>query len=128
MEELLSNTKINIEKRKPIWIALSDFYLDTELQDYDFKHIASKIKESPYSLEEVKQIHKEEVFPVLYWNLLSVAGVWSGFQEEWLVMEITKKLQKKTRFSNFLMNLKYKGLKWMYADYWKELEKAYRKL
>ena len=115
--------EINIEERKPIWIALSNFYLDTELQDLDFKHIALKIKESPYSLEEVKKINKKEVFPVLYINLLSVAGVWSGFQEEWLVDEITKKNQKRTRFRHNLDRLNYFFFKGMNKGYWKKLEK-----
>lgn len=118
----------DIEKRKPIWIALSDFYLYNELQDLDFKHIASKIKESPFTFEKVKQIDKEEIFPVLHFNLLDVAGVWSGFQEEWLVSEIAKKLQKRTWYSSFIIKIKYAKLKWMYSDSWEKLEAAYQKI
>jgi hypothetical protein len=62
---------VNIEQRKPIWIALSEFYLDTELGDSDFRQIPFTILESPYSLDEVKTINKYEVFPVLQSNLLS---------------------------------------------------------
>jgi len=120
--------EVNLEERKPIWIALSDFYIDNELQDYDFKSIALKIWESPYSIEEVKRINKEEVFPVLYTNLLDVAGVWSGFQEEWLLQEISKNLYKRNRFKRFIRTITYKRLKWMYADYWKKLEEAYKNL
>ena len=45
-----------IEHRKPIWNVFSEFYLDTELQESDFRHIAFKIIESPYSFEKVKEI------------------------------------------------------------------------
>jgi len=42
----------NIEHRKPIWIALSEFYLDTELEDSDFERIALIIIDSPYTFKE----------------------------------------------------------------------------
>lgn len=118
---------LNIEERKPIWIALSDFYLDTELQDYDIKHIATAIRESPYTLEEVKEIDKQEIFPVLYSNLLYAAGAWTGFQEEWLIDKITEAINSSNRYRDFFLRIKYARLKWMYTDYWKKLEAEYRK-
>lgn len=118
---------MNLSERKPIWVALSNFYLDKELQNHDFKFIATKIKESPYSFDEVKQIDKQEVFPVLHLNLLSVAGVWNGFDEDWLISEITKKLQKSSWFKAFMLKVKYARLKGMYADYWEKLEEAFQK-
>ncbi|MFK7811757.1 MAG: hypothetical protein AB8B59_04630 [Maribacter sp.] len=124
----IQNKNFDIEKRKPIWIALSSFYLDNQLQDYEFENFAKKIKESPYSLEEVKQIDKEEVFPVLYSNLLYLVGVWSGFEEEWLLKEIIKKLHKRNRFNSFILRIKYARLKWMYKDYWEKLEKVFQEL
>ncbi len=117
--------QLNIEERKPIWKALSDLYLDNELQDYDFRHMASVIVKSPYSLEEVKQINRNEVFPVLHTNLLSVAGEWAGFDEEWLVSEITKSIKKRNLFSKLKTRLSYKTFKWMTDDYWEKLEKVY---
>lgn len=123
-----THKKINIEQRKPIWIALSGLYVDTELKDHDFKYIAVKIKESPYTIEQARQIDKKEVFPVLYPNLLAVTGVWSGFEEQWLISEISKTIRKRTWFSSFKVKLKYLKLKWMYASYWERLEKAYKKL
>lgn len=122
------DTNFSIEERKPIWIALSRFYLDNELQDHDFKYIASKINESPYSFSEVKQIDKEEVFPVLYSNLLHLTGVWSGFEDDWLIIEIDKKLKKRNAFNQCANAWKYCGVKWMYSKYWKKLNTAYQSL
>jgi len=119
--------EINIEERKPIWIALSDFYVDTELQDSDYKHIASIFKKSPYSLKEIKQIDKEEVFPILHHNLLAVAGIWTGFQEEWLVNKITKKIQNRTAFSRLINRIVYWFFKSM-KEPWGKLEQAYQNL
>jgi len=66
---------ITPEDRKPIWILLSELYLDIEFEEYYFKQLAQKISESPYSLNQVKKIKKKEVFPLLFPSLLSVAGV-----------------------------------------------------
>ncbi len=119
---------INIEERKPIWIALSVFYLDTQLQKSDFKHIALKIIESPYSFEEVIQINKHEVFPILYSNLLSVSGEWSGFDEEWLIESIVSSLNNRSTIKKLAIEGLYVVFKGMCKGYWEELENSYNQL
>lgn len=118
--------RINIEERKPVWIALSGFYLDTELQEADFRHIVSVIMQSPYSFDEVKQINKYEVFPVLQFNLLSPAGEWLGFDEEELANAITSALAGRTVFGKIKVEGLYVVFKWMCAGYWKKLEQIYK--
>jgi hypothetical protein len=119
---------LNIEERKPIWLALAGFYLDTELQESDFKHIANTIMESPYSLEKVKEINKYEIFPVLQPNLLSVAGEWAAFDEAWLINSIQESLSKRNTIKKIVIEGLYLILKWMCADYWEKLEKVYNEL
>ena len=119
---------IDLEARKSVWIALSDFYLDTEMQDYTFQHIARTIRASPYSLGEARQINQYEVFPVLYSNLLSVAGVWGGFNETWLIGEITASLNKRGRFRSLRNRITYALHQWMIQEAWKELERTYHAL
>ncbi len=114
--------------RIPIWIALSDFYLDTELQDHDFSHIASIIKKSPYSLAEIKQINREDVFPILYSNLLYEAGNWSGFQEEWLVGKIQKRIQNRTSIRRISDSIKYWCFRGMNKEYWTKLEEKIKEV
>jgi hypothetical protein len=116
---------VNIEQRKPIWMALSEFYLDTELQDSDFRHIAFTILDSPYSLDEVKTINKYEVFPILQANLLSSAGEWAGFDEEWLVEKILYLIEKKSKIGRIATEVTYPMFKWMCKNYWKKLETIY---
>tara|TARA_R110002020_G_scaffold360232_1_gene572878 strand:- start:25 stop:789 length:765 start_codon:yes stop_codon:yes gene_type:complete len=122
------NETLNIEERKPIWIALSDFYLDTELQESDIRHIAFKIIESPYSFEKVKEINKYEIFPVLQPNLMSVAGEWAGFNEEWLINRIQESLSKRNTVKKIGIKGSYLTFKWMFKDYWEKLEKVYTEL
>jgi len=115
----------NIEERKPIWNALSDFYLDTELDDAALRHIAFTIIDSPYTFDEVKRINKYEVFPILQPNLLSPAGVWAGFDEEWLIEKITTRLNSKNLLSDAGVEVSYQTFKWMCKRYWQRLEKIY---
>jgi hypothetical protein len=117
---------INIEQRKPIWIALSEFYLDTELQDADFRQIAFTILESPYSLDQIKTINKYEVFPILQANLLSPAGEWAGFDEKMLVEKIVYLIEKNSKISRLTTEVTYPMFKWMCKDYWKKLEIIYK--
>lgn len=88
MEKSLSSQEL--QSRAPVWEALADFWLDTELVDFEFEHIARVIAESPYSMDEVRDIHDYEVAPAVSANLASVAGEWAGFYSEWLISECRK--------------------------------------
>jgi hypothetical protein len=75
-------------RRLKVWRALSDLFLDSEIDDATFDHIARTILETGYSPKEIHGILWGEVFPVLEGNLRSVAGVWAGWSEEWLIEHI----------------------------------------
>jgi len=97
---------MDLSKRKQIWIALSTFYLDIELQEFQYHHIATVCRKLHFSYKEVQEIDRTEVFPTLYKNLLAITGVWDAFDEEWLIEHCTKNYQKKSarffQFKNFL--------------------------
>ncbi len=84
-----------IDRRKPVWSALSYFYLDTELSKEGISRIAKVFIDSKYSMEELKEINYSEVGPIVYTNLYSTAGVWNGFNEVWLYEQIIGRLNKK---------------------------------
>lgn len=113
-----------IEQRKLVWLTLSEFYLDTELSTHDFERLAEIFKRSGLGLEEIRAIDLYEVFPVLQPNLLSVAGEWAGFEEDWLFAECQKRRNKRKNLiyrmrCSFFNRIYY----WMRRDYWQELEK-----
>jgi hypothetical protein len=94
-----------IERRKPVWIALSDLWLDTELTEDDLRRIAEVMRRSGYKVEELREIYLFEVAPVVFPNLLSVAGEWAGFDEEWLVQEVTKQARRRSPVLRMLVKL-----------------------
>lgn len=76
------------EDRLKIFLSLSDLFLDTEIEDYVFKNIARTVSECGLSLSEAEEILWYEVYPVLEGNLRSVAGVWEGWSDSWLVQNL----------------------------------------
>ena len=107
-----------IERRKPVWLAISEFYLDTELSNTDLIRISEIFKKSGYSEIEIKEIDFYEVYPIVGSNLLSIAGVWEGFDEEWLFNEILSKRVNKKRTKGIFYFFRKKWLGWMTKQYW----------
>lgn len=88
---------IEIAHRKPVWTALSDLWLDTEMDDGWLSRIARVMHESSYAVGELRHIYLCEVAPVVYRNLLIPAGEWAGFDEAGLHSEILESLQERNR-------------------------------
>lgn len=96
---MTANRQTNeVDLRMPVWVALSELFLDTELQEEDHQRIARVLAASQYSEKKLDEILRFEVTPVLKWNLLSVAGEWAGFHEEWLREELVPKIDKRPLF------------------------------
>ena len=70
--------------REDVWLALSELWLDNQLQDSSHRHIARVLLASGLPVEELRLIYLEEVAPLLWLNHWGVAGVWEGFDPLWL--------------------------------------------
>lgn len=86
----------DVERRRPVWDALSSFFLDTELDDEQHRHIAQAIVTSGYSPSEIQTILWEEVYPVVECNLRSFAGEWAGFDLDWMQQQILSGPRRRT--------------------------------
>jgi hypothetical protein len=56
---------------------------------------------SDLSIEQLRQVYLVEVAPVVSPNLLTVAGEWAGFDEEWLCSQIVRNLRDRPRRTRF---------------------------
>ncbi len=81
-----------INQRMPIWCALSDLFLDTEMQTCGHRHIAKVIAQSGYSSKEVETILRNEVAPVFHVNLWSIAGEWTSWAESDVEVMVVERL------------------------------------
>ena len=74
-------------------MGFSELYLDTDPAPA-YESLARILAASPYPLGELRRILLEEVHPVLRGNLLSSAGVWNGFDPDWLCARIAARLAR----------------------------------
>jgi len=122
----LKEREDKINQHLPIWIALSAFYLDTELDNTELDRITSVFFQSKLTLNQIKEIDLFEVFPTLQSNLSSVAGNWAGFDQKQLISACTKTLDKRDNFL-FENRVRLRNIFSfpMRRDYWKTVEQKY---
>ena len=109
-----------LARKKPVWVAISKFYLDTELGDDEITDISKTFHQSGYSIEELREINYEEVGPIVSPNLFSIAGVWTEFDEEWLTEKIIERISKGK--SNAIFRKLYRRqLDRMTDRYWRKI-------
>jgi hypothetical protein len=104
----------NAPARTPVWVALSTLYLDTELLDDDYRHIAGVAHKAGLSWAEVERINQDEVAPVVVYNLFSIAGEWAGFDEESFVAAIISRRKLPTLLGSRRLWVRF--IRWMLAD------------
>ena len=95
----MSLSGAELRRRRPLWVALSELFLDQETDEYTLRHIARIVAASGYSDQEVRDIYWHEVAPLLAGNMLVVAGVWDGFDKDWLCAQAARNAARRPRFS-----------------------------
>lgn len=78
------STEEQILERMPVWDALSELFLDDKLSQEDCQRMASVLARSRYSVEALQEILRHEVYPACSLNLISVAGAWGAWGEDWI--------------------------------------------
>lgn len=107
------------------WLALSELYLDTELTDRDVGYLVERLRATGFTLAELVRIDEREVAPVLAGNLVSVAGVWSGFRERELIANIEQRLEDVGPLGRVIDVLLRPYRRWLTATQWQRLRVAW---
>jgi hypothetical protein len=108
-------TANDLPARLPVWSALADFYLDTDVDSF-YPSAAAVIARSPYSMGEIRYILFEEVHPAVICNLSSLAGEWLGFDEDWLKDRIL--MLHRSPWRRWTESLRWREIR---RDLWQEL-------
>lgn len=95
-------SEAEIKRRLPAWVAMSDTFLDTELSEGSYRRIASVIVASGISRDEAVTIYREDVVPAFAINLLSTAGEWTGWPDDYVRERVLK--ARRSRVSSALLN------------------------
>jgi hypothetical protein len=93
--------------REDVWLALSELWLDTELMATDLRHISARLRNSGLSRDELQAIWLYEVAPLLWLNHWAVAGVWDGFEPQWLLAGC-----RRNQHASWWHRLKCRLLRW----------------
>ena len=86
----LELTPEEIARRKPLWCAMSELYLDTETQPSTLRYIVRVIREAGYTDEEVYKIFCDDVTPVFGGNAMQVAGDWVPWGDEYVEKSVLR--------------------------------------
>lgn len=70
------------DRRRLARRAISELFLDTQLDDGDFSRLRDMLVESRLSVHELDYIYYDELAPILYRNVNTPSGVWSGFDQD----------------------------------------------
>ena len=82
------------ERLRTARAALSELFLDTELDERRFARLARTLRATGLELETLDHIFHEELEPLLSGNLRTPAGAWAGFDLEWLEIEVQKRRRR----------------------------------
>lgn len=118
MTDSLSDEEI--QNRIPVWCALAQLFLDTELHPADFARIAAVIFQAGLSAEEAEKILNQEVAPAFTSNLLNVAGEWAGWSDEFIKERVLAHLKAKTA-QRAIAKIRARGHRSLYMGAWKEV-------
>ncbi len=114
-------TTTDLPARKPVWSMLQMFYMDTDPWVL-MQRIVQVCGDSPYTVEELREILFKEILPACRWNIHPFAPEWAGYPIDWL----SKRIMKKHRHG------RWRPLLFGYASalvWWRRLEprvRAYR--
>jgi hypothetical protein len=88
----------DIEGARPLaWQALSNLFLDMELDDQDIATIATRLRSTGFTARELERIYEDEVAPACYRNLSALpGGEWSGFDATWLAEAIWRSQRRQS--------------------------------
>ncbi len=103
-------THDDLERRRPLWDAMSDLFLDTEVR-WSLPRLAKRCVESGYDAEALERIFWVEVFPEGIGNLTQVAG-------EWAALSIDEAALIKRANEGSVPWLKRRAFGWMVAKEW----------
>jgi hypothetical protein len=108
-----------IERRLPVWCALSDLFLDNWFDPPYYEKIAATLRASGYTRKELRSIFFDEVTPGFAFNLLSIAGEWAGWDAQFVRDQMIVTLGKGSGVQRWLG-------RWLFRTYatkeWAKLE------
>ncbi|NBW07666.1 MAG: hypothetical protein EBR82_06535 [Caulobacteraceae bacterium] len=77
-----------LERRGPLWAALADLFLDTEMDASHYRAIRDAARSGGFDTAQVRTILLDEVLPMFAFNAIDIAGEWAGFDPDWAAARV----------------------------------------
>jgi len=122
MERVTELSDEELERYVPVWCALAQLFLDTELQPADFARIAAAISKAGASVEEAEEILERDVAPAFTPNVLSVAGEWAGWSGEFVKERVLAHFNAGAA-QRAIARFRARQHRTLYGNAWKEVKK-----
>lgn len=87
--------------RVPVWRAMSDLFLDTEISAGDYQALALSLAGSGFSQSQLRDIFLDEAAPAFFPNLMVAAGEWQYWSEEDARDIVLKSMRGRRKFPPF---------------------------
>lgn len=87
---MLPHPKEDLARRRWVWQAVSDLFLDEEVSEDKLRYIAQVTAECGYTSDELDAIYRREVATAVAFNIFLVAGTWGYWDSEWLEKKILR--------------------------------------
>ncbi|KAI1146785.1 hypothetical protein F4825DRAFT_439538 [Nemania diffusa] len=102
------------QSRDSICIVLSALFLDVQLSQREIYSMAASLHQLNASADVLDDILYHDLFPILCPNLLGVCGIWTAFDEQWLLGQIYRRrkahLSYVQRFCDYILWVVLGGL------------------
>lgn len=82
-------TEEEIARRLPVWEAFTEFFRDSQLQDFEYRYMVERLQQSGFTVAELETILRQEVMPVFIVNCWAGAGNWTGWDTGYIRDSIT---------------------------------------
>jgi len=113
----MTSPEEDIDSRIDVWNSMQMIWMDVETND-EINSIALRCSESKYTLNELKEIYWNEVYPAVNPNINQVIPEWTGFNREYLIEIILKH----NTFGKPVPSLRFNPF--YSARWWRRLEKV----
>lgn len=77
-------------------LILSRLFLDTDISD-EIDLLSQQLAALPVSIPEIEHVLIHQVYPVCWRNLATPAGVWDGFDPDWLKQHFCRRRSRISR-------------------------------
>lgn len=118
----MSTTECLNSAEKSACVLLSDLFLDCEMMQIEIDCMARNLHCLQIPIKQIDNLLRNDVFPVLFINLLCITGIWDAFDENDLIDQITSRRRQPSIVQTLGNNIAWMIMSWLVTSRWVEVK------